>query len=272
VTLSSEVMKRILSSLLEDEKMKKTNLAGRAKINYGMCVKYAKFLEKMGWIEIRPEQGINDGNIFEYLSLTSQGRKTLEVLNSYDNQDKNGNNGNNLEDETPPSQFMKKISRGNYVKTHSAFMNDKLVIPSSFSASMMENHHSLEPGAKRKKNANIMIIDDDKDILLTYNFFLLSYGYHVKTFSDPVEALKHFTQNSLLYDLLILDIRMPHVNGIQLFQIFKSINRNVKVMFVSCLDAAPELVSIFSELTHDVVLTKPILAEPFVNAVKRILN
>jgi DNA-binding NarL/FixJ family response regulator len=54
--------------------------------------------------------------------------------------------------------------------------------------------------------------------------------------------------NSSHYDLAIIDIRMPELNGIQLYQMLKIINKNIKVLFISALDAADEILSMFPEI------------------------
>jgi len=74
---------------------------------------------------------------------------------------------------------------------------------------------------------------------------LNSQGYNVDTFTDSFQALKHFVKlNRPYYDLVILDIRMPGMNGIQLYQKLKLIDEDLRVIFVTALDAAKELISI----------------------------
>ena len=67
-----------------------------------------------------------------------------------------------------------------------------------------------------------------------------SEGYNVETFTESREALKHFIEldNPKYYQLAIIDIRMPGINGVQLYQILRIINSDIKVLFVSALDAA----------------------------------
>ncbi len=86
--------------------------------------------------------------------------------------------------------------------------------------------------------SNILLIDDEKDILHAFKEDLVCEGYNVKAFADPTEALTHFVNvNPCHYNLAILDIRMPGLNGLQLYYRFKAINRNMKILFVSALDA-----------------------------------
>jgi DNA-binding response OmpR family regulator len=63
-------------------------------------------------------------------------------------------------------------------------------------------------------------------------------GHKVNTFNNSEEALKTFSQSELsYYDVVLLDIRMPHINGLQLFYRMKSINKDIRIIFVFALDA-----------------------------------
>ncbi len=117
---------------------------------------------------------------------------------------------------------------------------------------------------------NILLVDDEEDILYTFKTGLASEGYNVETFLDPIEALTHFTKvNPSYYKLAILDIRMPGLNGLQLYYRLKAVNRNIKILFVSALDAVPELVSILSDVkTSEDIIKKPVMLDNFINSVK----
>jgi CheY-like chemotaxis protein len=119
---------------------------------------------------------------------------------------------------------------------------------------------------------NILLVDDDKDILYTYTSILENEGYNVEGYSDSQEALKQFAQNDpCYYDLVILDIRMPGLNGLQLYYRLKAMNIDIKVIFVSALDSARELVSILPDINIDDVIKKPVNVEQFANAIKESL-
>jgi CheY-like chemotaxis protein len=117
--------------------------------------------------------------------------------------------------------------------------------------------------------ATIMLIDDEPDILLTYKTYLTSAGYNVDAFTDPREALMRFADaGSNTYNLVLMDIRMPDLNGIQLYYRLKAINPNIKILFVSALDAANEMVSILPCIGLDDVIRKPVAIEQFLSKVK----
>jgi CheY-like chemotaxis protein/predicted transcriptional regulator len=118
------------------------------------------------------------------------------------------------------------------------------------------------------QNPSIMIVDDEPDVLLTYESFLSNAGFNVSTFEEPYKALAEFTSNPRLYDLIILDIRMENLNGLQLYQCMKAINPTSKLLFASALDAAKELTSILPDIQSQDIIKKPIDRENFIKTVK----
>ena len=117
------------------------------------------------------------------------------------------------------------------------------------------------------------MIDDEADILLTYKSFLDTEGYKIATFSDSDEALDHITRlDPSFYKLAILDIRMPSLNGLQLYHRLKAINSSMKILFVSALDAAEEVLTIVPELTYGDFMKKPVNQKHFLARVKELLS
>ena len=66
------------------------------------------------------------------------------------------------------------------------------------------------------KGKNILIVDDDEDFIDLFKTFLEYDGYKVVAFTDPIDALYYFRKNT--YDLGLLDLKMPRMNGIILSQ------------------------------------------------------
>ena len=132
-----------------------------------------------------------------------------------------------------------------------------------------------------KSNANIMIIDDDEESLDTFKSLLQDFTdndvpkLNVDTFNLGSNAIKKYLDSdysnkdsSSYYDLIILDVKMPEINGIQLYQIFRLIDLDVKVLFVSGLDTTGDLVGILPGIKPEDVLKKPFDADPFILKVK----
>ena len=115
---------------------------------------------------------------------------------------------------------------------------------------------------------NIMLIDDQADILLTYRSFLEGQGFNVESFADPIVALRQFAQlDTSKYDLVVMDIRMPQLNGLQLYQRLRAINSTVRTLFVTALDAAEELITLLPDVAADQVIMKPVSRDRFLDYV-----
>jgi CheY-like chemotaxis protein len=122
---------------------------------------------------------------------------------------------------------------------------------------------------KATKIYRVLLVEDDIDVLFTYKLALDSENFNVDAFSDPRIALRSFAEHpNSYYDLVVLDIRMPNLNGIQLFYRLKAIDGNIKILFVSALDAAEELTSILPGIKFDNVIRKPVNIDHLINKIK----
>jgi DNA-binding response OmpR family regulator len=84
------------------------------------------------------------------------------------------------------------------------------------------------PHQGRKK---ILVVDDEADLTMLCNLTLEYHGFKVDTFNDPQEALSNYRPD--YYDLVILDIKMPKMDGFQLYDEIKK--KDHKAKFVSLL-------------------------------------
>src|SRR5687767_4902010 len=83
------------------------------------------------------------------------------------------------------------------------------------------------PSKVEVKKAKILIVDDDPDITNSFSLCLEDSGlFEVDSYNDSVEALSNFKANS--YNLMLLDIKMPKLNGFQLRDTMKEIDEKVK--------------------------------------------
>jgi DNA-binding response OmpR family regulator len=78
-------------------------------------------------------------------------------------------------------------------------------------------------------------VDDEKDVCRTYQLILESHGFDVDCFTDPAMALEIFKPN--VYDLTILDIKMPNPNGFKLYDQIKSSDPKIKTLFITALSS-----------------------------------
>jgi CheY-like chemotaxis protein len=88
-------------------------------------------------------------------------------------------------------------------------------------------------GAKKR----LLLVDDDVDITNSFSLALEDSGlFLVDTYNDPLAALSNYGPNS--YDLLLLDIKMPEMNGFELYEQIKKLDNKVKACFISANDVA----------------------------------
>ena len=87
-----------------------------------------------------------------------------------------------------------------------------------------------QTSAQTKKH-RVMIVGDEENITTIFKIGLQKNEFIVTTFNDPLEALSKFRPGT--YDLLILDIRMPAMNGFELYQKIRSLDDKVKVCFLT---------------------------------------
>jgi two-component system, OmpR family, response regulator ChvI len=113
-------------------------------------------------------------------------------------------------------------------------------------------------GAKKR----LMIVDDEADITNSFSLALEDSGlFVVDTYNDPLVALSNYRPNS--YDLLLLDIKMPKMNGIELYDQIKKLDNNVKVCFISAYDVDhTALREQFPSLEKDCLIPKTIIRKP----------
>jgi CheY-like chemotaxis protein len=79
--------------------------------------------------------------------------------------------------------------------------------------------------------SRILLVDDEPDIALAFKIGLEDNGFNVDAFNNPSKALSNFKAG--LYDLLLLDIKMPKMDGIEVYQQMKEIDKKVKVCFIT---------------------------------------
>jgi DNA-binding NtrC family response regulator len=79
----------------------------------------------------------------------------------------------------------------------------------------------------------IIVVDDESDLAFLYKQFITGLGFDVVSFTDSLLAFEHFKQNIDRYCLLITDLRMPGMNGIDLANKVREVNKTVKIFLVT---------------------------------------
>jgi CheY-like chemotaxis protein len=122
----------------------------------------------------------------------------------------------------------------------------------------------------------ILMVDDELDILLSIKIALEKRAtapkMSVDTFTDPQRALEHFKAHQGEYDLLLVDIRMPIMNGIDFTRAVREINKNVKIALITAFAVEKkELDFLLPTLGVDAFITKPISISRLVELLQGLL-
>jgi DNA-binding NtrC family response regulator len=122
------------------------------------------------------------------------------------------------------------------------------------------------------KPRKILIVDDESDITLSFDMILQMNGFEVDTYNDPEIALSNFKPNS--YGLALLDIRMPKMNGFELYKKIKDIDNKIEACFITAFeDYREEFKEAFPQLEEaKYFIRKPKAIEDLVKHVATILG
>ena len=115
----------------------------------------------------------------------------------------------------------------------------------------------------------IMIVDDEVDICNLFRDALQVAGYNVRAFTNPTEAFEDFKLHNEEYGVIITDIRMPEMSGIELIKGVNQINKNVKVFLMTAFELKNEELQ---ELRMNEFLNKPIYTQRLVEMVKKYIS
>jgi DNA-binding response OmpR family regulator len=125
------------------------------------------------------------------------------------------------------------------------------------------------------KNKNIMIVDDEPDITFTLKDILEDNGFKVDSFNDPILALNSYKSN--FYGLVILDIRMPKINGFQLYVKVREKDPKAKICFLTASELFYEEYRKIrfeweKKIGEEYFIQKPIKIKDLVRRITAIMN
>ena len=121
-------------------------------------------------------------------------------------------------------------------------------------------------------NNRILVVDDEPDLTQVSTLALEYHGYKVDSFNDPQEALSKFKPG--LYDLIIIDIKMPKMDGFELYHEIKKKDNNAKVCFLTASELYYEEFrkKEYSALDRNLFIQKPIGNEDLIKEINKMLK
>lgn len=123
-----------------------------------------------------------------------------------------------------------------------------------------------------KGTKRILVVDDECDINFTLKLVLEGSAFKVDSFIDPLVALQNFKTG--LYDLVILDVKMPVMNGFGLYQEIRKLDDKVKICFLTAAsDVYYETFGklSFPDIDENCIIHKPIENESLIKQIESIL-
>jgi DNA-binding response OmpR family regulator len=129
------------------------------------------------------------------------------------------------------------------------------------------NQKQSQQGQKR-----ILAVDDEPDLTMICSLALQYHGFKVDTFNDSQEALSNFKPD--YYDLVILDIKMPNMDGFELYDKIKKKDDKVKICFLTASELYYEEFrkKEYSALDKNLFLKKPIDNDDLLKEVNKIMK
>jgi DNA-binding response OmpR family regulator len=121
----------------------------------------------------------------------------------------------------------------------------------------------------------ILLIDDEPDVTYTIKTILEDNGFKVDSFNDPILAFKYYKVN--FYDLVILDIKMPKMDGFELYTKIREKDPKVKICFLTAIAMFNEefrkiRLVLGKTINEDYFIQKPVEMEDLLKKLTSIMN
>jgi two-component system, OmpR family, response regulator ChvI len=134
---------------------------------------------------------------------------------------------------------------------------------------LMRTDEAVKQPSKLAKR--VLIVDDEADVNTALREVLELNGFKVDAYEDPLLALENFKPH--FYELLILDIKMPDLNGFALYREIKKLDKEVKLCFLTAGEMYyGDYSDIFSSLPANCFIRKPVDNEELIKRITEIIG
>ncbi len=128
-----------------------------------------------------------------------------------------------------------------------------------------------DPKSNHLAKASVLVVDDEPDITDALKRGLEGEGFRVHAFNDPEIALAEFKRGE--YDIAILDIRMPKMNGFELYREMRKRDGQTTFCFLTAFDVyQSEFEKLFPEMNVKMLLKKPITAAQLASRLEELMG
>ncbi|HEX7257178.1 MAG TPA: response regulator [Nitrososphaeraceae archaeon] len=120
----------------------------------------------------------------------------------------------------------------------------------------------------------IFLVDNEIDITYALENALENYGFKVDSFNDPILALDNYQTN--FYDLVILDIKMPKMDGFELYIKLREIDPKIKICFLTASELFYEefrnaRLKLGEKVGEEYFIQKPIKTEDLIKKINTLM-
>ena len=106
---------------------------------------------------------------------------------------------------------------------------------------------------------SIIVVDDELELACLFKAFLKNEGYDVVSFTDPLLALEYFKETADKHSLIITDLRMPDICGIDLAKSIREFNSKIKIFLMTAFESKDlEDREDFINVRIDLLIQKPV--------------
>ncbi len=134
-------------------------------------------------------------------------------------------------------------------------------------AGLQKKSEKVTTVERNKLSKVILIVDDDPDMTSIFSLSLQDEGFEVYAYNDPLDAISEFRPN--FYDLLLVDINMPKINGVELSRQLLELDSNVKICFITAGEANIEVLrELYPARDIGCFIRKPVTIDQLVKRVK----
>ncbi|MFL6459177.1 MAG: response regulator [Nitrososphaeraceae archaeon] len=125
---------------------------------------------------------------------------------------------------------------------------------------------------QKSRRKRILLVDDEPDLCMIYQIVLQDAGYECISYTDPVKAMQEFRPN--YYGLILLDIKMPILNGFELCKKIIELDKTVQIAFITASEVYYENAreKYYPELDNINYIQKPIGNQELIQIVNTIIT
>ena len=156
--------------------------------------------------------------------------------------------------------------------SHDPKYYDQIITKVNLQAREEQQHERVLRDQTAISGKRVLVVDDESDICMVYQIALEDAGYECISYTDPIKALQEFRSN--YYNLILLDIKMPVLNGFELCKKIRQVDKTLHIIFITASEEYYERFRTqhYPELGKINYIQKPIGNDELVQIVNTIIG